>query len=63
MKKILGLLFGLMLGTISFALGEASADVEVYAEVLGPLEVTTTPVNFGVVAKIVTEIHHKQREL
>lgn len=51
MKKILGLLFGLMLGTISFALGEASADVEVYAEVLGPLEVTTTPVNFGVVAK------------
>ena len=51
MKKILGLLFGLMLGTISFALGEATADVEVYAEVLGPLEVTTTPVNFGVVAK------------
>lgn len=51
MKKILGILFGLMLGVISFALGDASADVEVYAEVLGPLEITTTPVNFGVVAK------------
>lgn len=50
MKKIVAT-FLFLLTTLSFALGDASADVEVYAEVLGPLEIETTPVNFGVVAK------------
>lgn len=51
MKKVLMMVFGVILTSLSFALGDASADVEVYAEVLGPLEIQTTPVNFGVVAK------------
>lgn len=50
MKKILIGIF-LILSTITFSLGDTSADVEVYAEVVGPLEVKTTPVNFGIVAK------------
>lgn len=50
MKKFIVILWTL-LTSLSFALGDASADVEVYAEVLGPLEIQTTPVNFGVVAK------------
>lgn len=51
MKKIIvGMIFTL-LTTLSYSLGDASADVEVYAEVIGPLEIQTTPVNFGVVAK------------
>ncbi|NME36202.1 MULTISPECIES: hypothetical protein [Fusobacterium] len=51
MKKILITLFFMFLSVFSFGLGDASADVEVYAEVVGPLEIKTTPVNFGVIAK------------
>lgn len=50
MKKLIFVLWTL-LASLAFSLGDTSADVEVYAEVLGPLEIETTPVNFGVVAK------------
>ena len=51
MKKLLSTLFLIVFTTFSFALGDTSAEVEVYAEVVGPLEIQTTPVNFGIVAK------------
>lgn len=51
MKKFLSGILFTILTSFAYSLGEVSADVEVYAEVIGPLEIQTTPVNFGIIAK------------